>query len=91
MNNNEKMPNDILKAEAKEILALKDDLKKRRKKRNYSGSKLRKHFAEARRLKEEFNFSFADISLWLRRCKRVKMEAEGVRSAYRRIEKESDL
>jgi len=80
--------NDILALEAQEILELKAKLKAQRKKKNYSGSKLRKHFEEAKRLKEEFDFSFADIQLWLRNKKRVKMTVNGVKSAYRRIDAE---
>ena len=83
-----KTSKDVLAVEAEEILKLKEDIKQRRKKRNFSRSKLRKYFAEAKRLKEEFGFSFEDIALWLRQCKRVKMTADGVRSSYRRIEKE---
>ena len=83
-----KEQNDTLATEAQEIKKLKEDIKKRRKKRSYSRSKLRKHFSEAKRLKEEFNFSFEDIALWLRQYKRIKMTADGVRSSYRRIEKE---
>lgn len=79
---------DVLAAEAKDILELKADIKKRRKKKNYSQSKLRKYFAEAQRLKDEFGFSFSDIALWLREKKRVNMKPDGVRSAYRRIERE---
>lgn len=88
MNNNRKASKDLLAVEAEEILKLKEDIKKRRKKRNFSRSKLRKYFAETKRLKDEFDFSFEDIALWLRQCKRVKMTADGVRSSYRRIEKE---
>ena len=90
MNDNRKASNDLLAVEAKAILQLKEDIKKRRRKRNFSRSKLRKYFAEAKRLKDEFNFSFEDIALWLRQCKRVKMTADGVRSSYRRIEKERE-
>lgn len=79
---------DVLAAQANEILQLKRDLKKKKKKTNYSRSKLRKFFPEARRLKEEFGFSFPDISMWLREKKRVVMSPDGVRSAYRRIESE---
>ena len=91
MNSSRNASADILAAEASEIIKLKKDLKDKRKKRSYSGSKLRKHFAEAKRLKEEFGFSFEDIALWLRKYKRIKMKADGVRSAYRRIEKEALL
>ncbi|MCS6271832.1 hypothetical protein G3489_19345 [Shewanella baltica] len=82
--------NDLLANEAIEIVKLKNELKARRKKRSYSRSKLRKYFAEAKRLKEEFGFSFEDISLWLRQFKKIKMTPDGVRSSYRRIEKEID-
>jgi translation initiation factor RLI1 len=80
--------NDSLARDVEDILKIKKELKAKRRKRNFSGSKLRKHFAEAKRLKEEFCFSFDDIALWLRTKKRVKMTPDGVRSAYRRIEKE---
>lgn len=80
---------DALKSEVQEILKLKEELKLRRRKRNFSGSKLRKFFPEVKRLKEEFGFSFEDIALWLRQFKRVKLTADGVRSAYRRIEAEN--
>lgn len=80
--------NDLLASEAAKILELRKDIKEKRKKRNFSRSKLRKFFPEAKRLKEEFKFSFEDIALWLRRYKRVKMTPDGVRSSYRRIEKE---
>lgn len=83
-----KASKDVLAVEAEEILRLKEDIKQRRKKRNFSRSKLRKYFAEAKRLKEEFGFSFDDIALWLRQKKRIKMTTDGVRSSYRRIEKE---
>ena len=81
---------DILAVEAEAIIEYKKQLKKQRRKSNYSRSKLRKYFTETKRLKEEFNFSFEDISLWLRKYKRVKMTADGVRSAYNRIKKEYD-
>ena len=79
---------DILSQEASEILALKAKIKAQRKRKVFSQSKLRKHFAEAKRLREEFGFTFADITLWLRQKKRVKMTVNGVKSAYNRINKE---
>lgn len=82
---------DTLALQVEQTLKLKKEIKERRRKRNYHGSKLRKHFAEAKRLREEYNFSFADISLWLRQHKRTKMTPDGVRSAYNRINKELDL
>ena len=81
---------DVLTLEAQEIVAYKKELKILRRKSNYSRTKLRKYFIEARRLKEEFNFSFKDISLWLRKYKHVKLTPDGVRTAYNRIKKEYD-
>lgn len=80
--------NDILAKQADEIIQLRADIKKTRKRRSYSRSKLRKHFAEVKRLREEFNFSFPDIALWLRKYKRTRMSPDGVRSAYNRINDE---
>lgn len=91
MSNKKQLPSDALAAEVDQILRLKKDIKERRRKRNFSRSKLRKYFEEAKRLKEEFDFSFEDISLWLRQFKKIKMTADGVRSSYRRIEKEREL
>lgn len=81
---------NTLAQEAIEIQKLKAELAEKRKKKRYSGSKLRKYFPEAKQLREEHGFSFADIALWLRTKKRVKLSTDGVRSAYQRIEKELD-
>lgn len=82
--------NEPLSTQAKKIIELREEIKSKRKKKNYNGSKLRKYFAEAKELREDYNFSFADLSLWLRQYKRVKLTPDGVRSAYNRIAKEID-
>lgn len=80
-----------LENEVEKLKSIKAEIKSKRKKRNYSGSKLRPYFIEAKKLKEDYKFSFADISLWLKTFKKIKMKPDGVRSAYRRIEKEDEI
>ncbi len=77
-----------LEKEAKRILQLKAEIRERRKRKAYSGSKLRRFFGEAKVLREVYGFTFEDISLWLREFKRVKLSPAGVKSAYHRIDDE---